>query len=303
VSNLARIWTAFIAIQMTGTFGVAHPSPQANTAQILDALTATERTFAKTASVKGWRAAFLEFFAEDAIALAPDPTSAIDLLKARPVRPFSEEELTWEPRAGDIAASGEMGWLTGPSIFIDRTAQNPSPQHGNYLSVWKKQKQGQWRVFIDVGTPVPAAVTFPTWFTHVTAVPRFKGKDPVSVSTASLLEADRQLNASLLTNAAAKEYLSAVVEHARLHRAGTVPPVSAGRDEIARWFAGNPATMTATTSAGEAAASGEIGYTYGRYEMSSPSPQRGAYLRVWSRQGDRRWRIAADVTAPVRDGS
>ena len=35
----------------------------------LDAMADTEREFAKTATFKGWRDAFLEFFGDDAIAL------------------------------------------------------------------------------------------------------------------------------------------------------------------------------------------------------------------------------------------
>ncbi|HEX4566898.1 MAG TPA: hypothetical protein VH138_09720, partial [Vicinamibacterales bacterium] len=67
-------------------------------AQMLDSVAATERRFAAAARDQGWRAAFLEYFADDAIALTPDPESARNRLKARPVRPFSEEELTWQPK-------------------------------------------------------------------------------------------------------------------------------------------------------------------------------------------------------------
>jgi ketosteroid isomerase-like protein len=268
----------------------ADPQRQANGAQQLDA---------QAARNKGWRAAFLEYFAEDSIALTPDPVPARDRVRSRPVRPFSEEELTWEPKAGDVADSNDIGWLTGPSAFIDHTAAQPAPSHGNYLSIWKKQKDGEWRVYIDIGTAVPSAVPFPTWFTHVTAVPRFKGRGDAS-GAASLLNADREANAALQAADGPKQYLSRIVEHARLHRAGTTPAVSIGSDEIARWFASNPGTMAATTTAGEAAASGELGYAYGKYDTSGAAPQHGAYARIWSRDGNGRWRIAADVTAPVR---
>ena len=80
-----------------------------------------ERAFAKAATQKGIRDAFLEFFADDAIAFSPKPVSATERLRSRPSRPFSELELTWEPRTGDVASSGELGWLTGPSTFIDHT--------------------------------------------------------------------------------------------------------------------------------------------------------------------------------------
>jgi ketosteroid isomerase-like protein len=271
-------------------------------ARTLDTVAATERRFAAAARELGWRAAFLEYFAEDSIALTPDPESARERLKTRPVRPFSEEELTWEPKAGDVAASGELAWLTGPSTFIDRTAAQPKPSYGNYLSIWKKQKDGRWRVFIDIGTNVPSPVPFPTWFTHVTAVPRYLDRTEASASTASaaLVAADRRLNEALKSTDAAHAYLALIVEHARLHRVGTTPAVSVGADQIKQWFAANAGSFTATTTTGEAAASGDLGYVYGKYEFAGAAGQHGAYVRVWSRDGKGEWRLAADVTAPVR---
>jgi len=270
-------------------------------AQMLDSVAATERRFAAAARDQGWRAAFLEYFADDSIALTPDPESARDRLKMRPVRPFSEEELTWEPKAGDVAASGDLAWLTGPSTFIDRTAPQPKPGYGNYLSIWKKQKDGRWRVFIDIGTSVPAPVAFPTWFTHVTAVPRYldRAESSASAAAADLLAADRRLNDSLKSADAANAYLSRIVEHTRLHRAGTTPAVSVGAAQIKEWFAANTGTLTATTTTGEAAASGDLGYVYGKYDLAGAVSQHGAYVRLWSRDGKGEWRIAADVTAPI----
>ena len=116
----------------------------------LQELVDTERAFAQAATEKGIRDSFLEYFADDAIAFNPAPISAKDRLRSRPARPFSDYELRWEPRTGDIAASGELGWLTGPSTFIDHTSPGAQPQHGNYLSVWRRQADGAWRVFIDL---------------------------------------------------------------------------------------------------------------------------------------------------------
>jgi ketosteroid isomerase-like protein len=267
-------------------------------AQMLDSVAAVERRFAAAAREQGWRAAFLEYFADDSIALTPEPESARDRLKTRPVRPFSEEELTWEPKAGDVAASGDLAWLTGPSTFVDRTAPQPKPSYGNYLSIWKKQKDGRWRVFIDIGTSVPSPVAFPTWFTHVTAVPRYldRTESSASIATADLLAADRRLNDSLKSADAANAYLSRIVEQARLHRAGTTPAVSVGAAQIKEWFAANTGTLTATTTAG---ASGDLGYVYGKYDLAGAGSQHGAYVRIWSRDGKGEWRIAADVTGPT----
>ena len=64
----------------------------------LQALVDTERDFARTATVKGLRDSFLDYFADDAIALVPAPESAKTRLRAQPSQPFSELEIVWEPR-------------------------------------------------------------------------------------------------------------------------------------------------------------------------------------------------------------
>src|SRR5919204_972098 len=72
----------------------------------LRAMADTELEFAAAARVKGIRDSFLEFFADDAIAFEPQPVKAKDRLSSRPSQPFAVNELTWEPRTGDVAASG-----------------------------------------------------------------------------------------------------------------------------------------------------------------------------------------------------
>ena len=88
----------------------------------LSTLAETERAFAQAATQKGIRDSFLEYFADDAIAFNPAPISAKEKLRSRPARPFSDYELRWEPRTGDVAASGELGWLTG-SLHLYRSHQ------------------------------------------------------------------------------------------------------------------------------------------------------------------------------------
>ena len=73
------------------------------------AMADTERAFAKTATVKGWRDAFLDFFADDAIAFANGVTPAKERLRQQPSTPFSVFELVWEPRLGDVAPGAPVG--------------------------------------------------------------------------------------------------------------------------------------------------------------------------------------------------
>jgi ketosteroid isomerase-like protein len=259
----------------------------------LETLVNAERAFARTATEKGIRDSFLEYFAEDAIAFNPAPVSATERLRSRPGRPFSEYERRWEPRTGDVAASGELGWLTGPSTFVDHTSPKPEPQHGNYLSVWRRVAGGPWRVFIDVGSAPPQPVTFADGFTQFPLPSRYAGGDTKASASAALLEADKALNAQVGTVDAGSAYAAVTTGHSRLHRSGFMPSV--GGEAIRAWLNTNATVMSASTGSGDSANSGDLGYSYGTYEVKSPAAERGAYVRVWQRDHSGRWLLVADV--------
>lgn len=266
---------------------------QGSSSAALDAMVNAERAFAKAATQKGIRDSFLEFFAEDAIAFSPAPISATERLRSRPARPFSELELTWEPRTGDIAASGELGWLTGPSTFIDHTTAGAAPQPGNYLSVWRRRPEGPWRVFIDIGSQPPQPVSFAPGFTRFNLPSRYAGKMDEPDATASLLDADKRLNQESAARGAGAAYQSVLTAGSRLHRSGFMPSI--GPPAIRSWLDTNTPTMAAVTGAAESARSGDLGYSYGTFEIKGSAPQQGAYVRIWQRDAKGKWLLVADV--------
>src|SRR5437762_9020067 len=153
-----------IAFAVAAIAGAAFIAPQSEIPPALQAMVDTERAFAQACTQKGIRDSFLEYFADDSIAFNPAPISATQRLRDRPSRAFTDFELRWEPRTGDVAGSGELGWLTGPSTLTDHTVPDSRPQPGNYVSIWRRQTNGQWRVFIDQGSQPPEAVTFAPGF-------------------------------------------------------------------------------------------------------------------------------------------
>lgn len=55
-------------------------------------------------------------------------------------------------------------------------------------------------------------------------------------------------------------------------------------------------TMTWEPEGGDIAASGELGYTYGIYEMRDQenNVQRGTYVTIWKKQKDGKWKFVLD---------
>jgi uncharacterized protein (TIGR02246 family) len=64
--------------------------------------------------------------------------------------------LTWEPVYARVAASGDLGYTLGNYVAEGTTpGGEPLRQEGNYVTLWRKQEDGTWKVALDIGNPGP----------------------------------------------------------------------------------------------------------------------------------------------------
>jgi ketosteroid isomerase-like protein len=266
--------------------------------QPLSAMVAAERAFAQRATVVGWKQAFLDFFADDATAFDGDKTvPAREQVRQAPDPP-KDVQLLWEPRYGDAAASGELGWLTGPSTTINPARNNGAPRHGNYASVWKRQPDGTFKVVLDVGVNLPMAAPFAPGFTRAPSNDRYDGADSVTAATRALRDADRALNeANQLSPVEA--FTGRLAAGARFHRNGILPLT--GDKPILDWLRTQPDWVSGDSRYVEVAQSRDLGYSYGTYATPAGDghpAEKGFYARVWTRGRDGAWRVILDVAQP-----
>jgi ketosteroid isomerase-like protein len=285
-------------VLVAGLAAASAGQQQASLPPALAAMADTERAFAKRATDVGWKQAFLEYFADDAIGFAgTEAVRARDQLRQAPDPP-RDLQLLWEPRYGDVAASGELGWLTGPSTTINPARNNGAPRYGNYASIWKRQPDGRYRVLIDVGVNLPAEATFAPGFTRAPAADRYEGNDTAAAATDALRAADARLN-TMAHRSQAAAFGEALAEGARLHRNAVAPLTTPGA--VRQWLTPQPPWTAGETKGAETAASRDLGYTYGTYETgehATARPEKGFYARVWVRQRDGAWKLALDVLQP-----
>jgi ketosteroid isomerase-like protein len=65
--------------------------------------------------------------------------------------------ITWTPEEAKVASSGDMGYTTGTNaVTMPDSAGKPSTMRGRYITVWRKEADGKWRVTEDYATPAPA---------------------------------------------------------------------------------------------------------------------------------------------------
>ena len=294
------VWVG--AVILAATLSVAGQTPEPVTAA-LEQMVETERAFAARALVIGWKQSFLEFFSPAAVGFADgQPGSAREQVAKNPDPP-KDLQLIWEPRFGDISGNGELGYLTGPVRNIRASREGGKPRHSNYASIWKRQRDGSFKVVMDVGIQTPSAVPFAPGFTRAPHKNRFTGD--YDDSTPPLGAADKVLNSALRTSPL-RAYRAHVAEGVRFHRQNKLPIV--GQQAAMAWLASQRAVSSADSRFAEAARSGDLGYTWGTYTIApktTVTTQRGAtqtvnveagfYIRVWVRERNGQWKVALDV--------
>ena len=77
-----------------------------------------------------------------------------DVREAFSEKKQANERLTWQPIAGDVSSSGDLGYTHG--IYIVSSGNDPQKisERGNYMRIWKKL-DGVWKVMADVADPLP----------------------------------------------------------------------------------------------------------------------------------------------------
>jgi ketosteroid isomerase-like protein len=110
-----------------------------------------ERAYAKMGFEKGFRAASLAVFADDAVIFSPGPVNGKKYWQTETEEPF----LIWRPIFASVARSGDLGYTTGPwESKKSRDAEKPEA-FGHFVTIWRKDLEGLWKVVVDVGINHP----------------------------------------------------------------------------------------------------------------------------------------------------
>jgi ketosteroid isomerase-like protein len=125
-------------------------------------LASTEAAFCALGRERGVLAAFEHFAAPKAVFFDVDPRKVrgVEAVRRRLADFPAGARLTWAPEEVDVAASGDLGYTWGRyeyRLASTVPGQPDSVGQGFYLTLWKRQPDGQWRYVLDTGSPdVPA---------------------------------------------------------------------------------------------------------------------------------------------------
>lgn len=265
----------------------------------LQEMVKTEQAFSKMAEDKNTRDAFMAFIADDGLLFRPGAVNGKKWMLEHPVPPSDKKPLlAWQPAFAGMAASGDMGFTTGPwEAKADIKDEKPSG-YGHFVTVWKKQKDGKWKFVVDLGISHPQSGGPQTLWqpAETNTKGSFKSVD-VEKARKLLLghELKYMLDSAKSGNAKAFAYYAS--PDVRLYREGNLPYI--GREAATDVFA----RMTGRISwqpneKVDVSRAGDLGYTYGTYEVKDETEkviERGSFVRIWQ-QKDGAWQIVMDVT-------
>lgn len=256
-----------------------------------------ELNFARHSVTYGRKAAFSEFLADESVIFTDNW-----IMHGKQYwldRKASALVLKWEPEFMDIATSGDFGVSTGPWEAQEFRPYTLPVSTGYYLSVWKKQPGGKWKVILDAGTTTPPEKKYKHGFSFP------EGADNIKVSSSSvpidnsitfseLASSEQQLNNAWQAKPESATYLRFISPSARLLVSGHLPatdPVSIKLriSELDKSIAWIPDGYGASDS-------GDMGYVFGITKTGTINKKiSGNYVRIWKRRPDNSWAIIIEV--------
>lgn len=253
----------------------------------LKKLIETEKVFAQTSLDNGTKNAFLNFLGKDAIVF--EKGNALNGLEYWQKSDF-KNLLTWQPNFAEIAVSEELGYTLGNFQVHNLTAEDKPLSFGSFLTLWKKQSDGSWKVAVDfnVNHPEINAISASIRESYAT----FK---PYELKNTSVLAERMVFMNDFFYWKNAKSSLNPFEPHLsqdiKLYRNNLLPIVGkeAARNYLKKTY--NKAIVYTGLKAIPSQA-GDLVCVYG---VISGNGKTGEYIRIWKQESKDIWKIVVEM--------
>lgn len=147
--------TRLTAISSLLLVASCHAGPDLDAAR--HSLMEADRAFARSVADRRLEA-WVEAFDTTGIQMRPNLpfTPGHDEIRRLMTPAFADTSwhLSWEPHLAFVSASADLGYTLGTygSVRRDSTGQERSGT-GKYVTIWRKQADGGWKVVFDGGNP------------------------------------------------------------------------------------------------------------------------------------------------------
>ena len=161
ISAFAEVGAASPSATVQPASGTTIPVRSGNSAAAGDAasIIRADSEFAESSSLLGPATAFADAVAPDGVVFAGPQV----LVGPRAIHDYYEQQrgtsIIWHPTYAVAAGSRDLGFSIGESVVTSRGPSGAAVQRfGKYLTVWRRQPNGEWKFVVDGGSPRPSPV-------------------------------------------------------------------------------------------------------------------------------------------------
>lgn len=261
----------------------------------VESLVAAENYFSGITGQLGINKAFLMVADPEGIIFRPGPFNIRKYFKNQD---DTGARLTWEPTLAKLSRSGDWGYTSGP--FIYRPDSASAPVYGQYLSVWKTDKNNVWKLALDISVTHAKPIAKPKLkfsnpdgakFFRQWSDNRQQQREDIVMITDNLFTSTQKKYGNLAYN----EFLS---DDARFLFPGSQPVE--GKYKVQDFLRSNEIKIITQAAAANRAFSGELAYTYGTSQVSRNGRSLPYhYVRIWEAQDDK-WYVIVEVHTPAK---
>jgi|SRR5271163_5030351 ketosteroid isomerase-like protein len=147
-----------VVVFLVSTIVFPHPNVAASPKATAETLKQLEGEFMKAAAEKGSQG-YMSYYADAAVELpngGPVIPGKTKIAEGMGFLDDKNNSLVWTPVGADISASGDLGYTYGTYEFHSKDKNGkPTVEYGKYTSIWRLQKDGSWKVVLDMGNAGP----------------------------------------------------------------------------------------------------------------------------------------------------
>ena len=269
-------------------FAVGAQAEEQKPGDAVRAMVDAERKFYQTGQEQGTRAAFLTFLADDSTVFRPGPLNGKEVWSKRVENGL---DLIWEPTFAAMARSADFGYTTGPAKWKASKNESKPLGYGTFVSIWKKQKDGTWKVALDAGTETPEPTEKPESLRMVFSDKPAKAKPDPDATRKALQEAQKKFAETAKADSG-KAALAVAADDIRVYRDAHFPAV--GLASVGGLLTAQDRKLLLEALGGDMSQSVDLAYTYGKYSSAGEGSEKGHYFQIWQRDDAGHWKLVLD---------
>lgn len=266
-------------------------------------LVQNEYDFAAAVAKDGVRDGFLRYLDKQAMGFSPTPANAYDAYsKSKPSG--AGAKLLWYPSYALLAASGDFGVDTGPWTYeaVGKDGKQVRA-YGDWLTVWHRDQDGQWKALFDGGIGYDSADTEKP-LSHDIDVDQMARAHDGAIPSATeaheqLMQAERAFSKDAAAHSLRQAFQDSASADLRLMLDKNQPVL--GRDRAEQAVPDVASDMAWDIMGSNAASSSDLGYAYGEtYRLADTQHAKpiGVYMHVWRREAQG-WKLLIALEQPL----